>query len=159
MTQPPTDPPTGRPDYPRQELLPQQVRQRRSRTPWLVAAVVLVVAVVGGVVAWQLTSGGGSGDRAAYCQQVRQLSSGGRGGSLGNLDGAGSADRLLARLESIRAVAPSPVRPAWADLLQVISRTAGGRPSGVDVLGAMNDLQTIVADANRNCGTHIHLNF
>ena len=159
MTQPPADFPPGSPDYPRQELLPQQVRPGRRRTWLVVVAAVVVVAVVVGVVVWRLTSGGDSGDRAVYCQRVRQLVNGGSVGGVPGVPGAGSVDKMLERLDSLRAVAPSAVRPAWDDLVATVGHAGQGGQGNVDVLSAMSDLRVIVADANSNCGTHIRDGF
>ncbi len=155
MTQPPADSPSGQPDYPRQELLPQQVQPHRRRTWLIVVSAVVVVAVVCGVVVWRLTSGGDSGDRAAYCQRVRQLVNAGAAGGLAHAPGSGSVDRLLGRLDSLRAVAPPAVRPAWDDLVAAVGHAGPGGPGGFDAVGVLNDVQVIVADANSNCGTHI----
>lgn len=152
MAQPPADSPNWQPDYPQQELLPQQVQRRRRRWPLVVGAAVVVVAVVAGVLVWQL-AGNGGGDRAAYCQRLRAAV--GRGAD--NVGSLQAASGLLARLDEIRAVAPSTVRPQWDDLLRVVGESSGGRPPGGDVLGAMSDLRAIVADANANCGMHLHL--
>lgn len=153
MTQPPADSPIGQPDYPRQELLPQQVQPRRRRT-WLVAAAaVVVVAVVVGVVVWRVTGGGASGDRAVYCQRLRAAVHGGSGADIG---GPRLTGGMLDEIERVAAVAPAAVRPAWDDLLTLAKQvTAGQKESDAVTLSALDDVQTIVSDANANCGLHL----
>ncbi len=159
MTQPPygdMQPPPGEPTpYPRQELLPQRVAPGRSRLPLAIGAVAIVLALVGGLLAWWLLRDDGEQNRAAYCDAVATITHG------GNLQAAASGGPAANRAALARArdLAPSAVRSQWDDLVAIIQGPSNGQLGVATGLRLISDVRSIVADANANCGMHITLPF
>lgn len=139
--------------YPRQELLPQQVAPSRSRLPLVIGAVVVVLVVVAGLLAWFLLRDDGEDTRAAYCDAVRELTND------GDLQGAlsGGLTDAPAAVAKVRDLAPTAVRSEWDDLYDLVQNPPTGGPDITTGLRLVSDLRVIVKDANDKCGTNINL--
>ena len=141
---------SGQPEYPRQELLPQQVKTRRSRLPLLAGAVAVVLLVVGGLVAWRLLA---AGPDAQYCTALRKLTH--NGDLTGAFSGPGRSVR--AQLQHVVHVAPSAVAPSWHTLQQLASHPGRGKLDPGKALQALGAVKTIANDARSNCGLNLQL--
>jgi hypothetical protein len=147
MTLPPH---SDQPQYPRQDLLPQQVQPGRSRLPLVIAAAALVVALVGALVVWWVVHDDGEQNRAAYCSALRDLTRNGNGSLLQTAGSAGAG--VPAALGRLRDLAPSAVENQWDDLVSVVQSMPDGQPDVGQIARALTDLQAIIADADSGCG-------
>ncbi len=157
MTQPPNgdDP---QPQYPRQELLPQEVKRGRRHLPLIIATgalVVLVVLVVSALVMVRAVHDDGAQNRADYCAALRTLTYN------GNLAQAAqnAAQHTPDELTRVRDLAPSSVRGSWDDLVSLVADLSDGQPNVGQAASALSDLKAIVDDANNNCGMKIQVPF
>ncbi len=149
------DAPQGRPVYPQQELLPQEVKPGRSRLPLVIGLVVVFALIAGGVVTWLLLRNTGEDTRAQYCSALRTLTNNGDVTSA-----IGSADASTAEvLQQVLDTAPTAVKPDW-QTLRDLGNTASTSPDNVDIssaLKAYSAYQSIARDARDNCNLTINL--
>lgn len=137
-------------EYPKQELLPQEVRPdlgHRRRRRWLVAAgLVAVVGIVAAVVL-VLTRDDDSG-RAAYCDGLAEVTvDGDLAAALEQADAS-----TLATVEQLAAGAPDAVEDDWDRILDLIEAlNAGGDPTISDAVGVFGAYQAIAQDADEHC--------
>ena len=157
MSQPQDDaglqPGAPEPAYPRQVLLPQEVRPSRSRLPLLLGAVAVAVLLIGGLLTWLLLRDDGESSRAAYCRAMRELT------NEGDLPGAvsgGLADAPAA-IAKVRDLAPDAVRGEWDDLYSLVQNPPSGDVDIATGLRFVSDLRTIVNDARTGCDLQIDL--
>jgi uncharacterized protein HemX len=147
-------PPYGAPparSYPQQELLPQEVKAGRSRLRLIVALVVALALVGGGIAAWLLLRDNGESTRAQYCAAIKKAAPG--GDITSSLEGGQQA--VASQLRTIADLAPKTVADDWKTLTDLFA-SAQKSQSNVnlgDALSAFGALKTIVADSNDNCGT------
>jgi len=135
------------PEYPRQELLPQDVRPTSRRRWWLVAVgLVVVVAVVVGVVL--LLTRDDEAGRSAYCDQLADVTA---DGDLASALEQADATTLEA-VQQLAADAPDAVADDWARILDVVDAlNAGEEPTISDAVGVFGAYQTIAQDAGEHC--------
>ena len=138
------------PQYPQQQLLPQEVQPGRSRLPLLIGLVVVLALVGGGVAAWFLLRDEGENTRAEYCAGLKELTDD------GDLLGvAGAADEsTLAQLEKVADLAPDAVEADWQRLRDLAASEEITASSGIAAYAAF---QSIVRDAEDKCGMDIPL--
>lgn len=134
--------------YPRQQLLPQDVRRgvNRSRI-YLVVAVVLALVVAGGV-AFFLLRDKGEDTRAEYCAELRDLTDN------GDLSSAlsGADQSTLDRFLKIADIAPAAVADDWTRVTSVLQGALDSKTPGLgEALDAFNALRVIAKDAENNC--------
>lgn len=121
----------------------------------LIALVLALVLVVGGVVAYfELSGRGGGGNRAAYCAELRKATHGGQLSKV--LPGQASAANPLGELTKLRNLAPASVGDHWAHLFKVAAQARAGQLP-VDALGLLNDVTAIRDDAKSGCHLDIGL--
>jgi hypothetical protein len=151
---PPPSPgqPPDQPVYPRQELLPQQVKPGRSRAPFVVGLAAVLALAVGGVVVWLVLRDDGEETRAAYCQELRDLTN---DGELLSNDGP-DLDALSDRLERLHEVAPSAVSDDWETLRDAVE-SAGSTADLDALLQAVDALRVIADDAEDNCDLQVNV--
>lgn len=139
-------------EYPQQELLPQDVRPGRSRTPLIIAVVSVVVlaAIVGG--AYLLLRDDGEDTRAAYCDALRELTAD------GDLSAAAAAigPEITDQLQQLIDDAPDSVADDWRKLRELAASDAG-QPDASVTMDALESLQAILADARNNCDLPIEV--
>lgn len=136
--------------YPHQQLLPQEVKPRRSRLPQIIGLVVVLALVAGGLAAWFLLRDDGEDTRAEYCAAFQAFL--GDGDLLGVL---ASADQsTLTQLEKLAELAPTVVDAAWQRLQDLVD---AGELSITGFAAAYSAGQSIVRDAEDNCGMDIPL--
>jgi len=141
------------PSYPRQQLLPHEVKPGRSRRPLAIGRVLALVLVVGGGVAYFLTRDDGEATRQAYCRALRDLT---RGGDLmAAVEGADST--TLDQLNTVERLAPGAVSDDWSTLMSIADAAKGGSPDMAQALTAFNALKVIATDAKQNCGLDLGL--
>jgi hypothetical protein len=141
-------------EYPRQELLPQEVQEPRSRRRWWVVGGVLAVVLVAAATAFLLARDGDDGARAAYCDRLAEVTAD------GDLDAAlAQADEsTVEQVRSLAEDAPGAVADDWGRVVEVAEAVeAGGEPNMSDVVGILGALQAIAADAEDECGLRIDL--
>jgi hypothetical protein len=142
-------------EYPRQELLPQDVRPRRSRTPLVIGIVAILVLAAGAGCAYLLLRDDGEGTRAAYCDQLRELTAD------GDLDAAAAAAtgaELSSQLQQLIDDAPNSVADDWQKLRDLgESVSADGDVDLSAALDAMTSLRAIAKDAQDKCDLPIDL--
>lgn len=154
--QPAPDPGTGgwqqQPSYPRQDLTPQHVQPGRSRLPLVIAAIAVLVAVVGGLGLWWILHDDGEQNRAAYCASLRTLT---HDGDLSAITLNASGGSATALLSEVQRLAPAAVVSEWDDLVSLLVHPPTGQPD--IALGArlVTDLQAIVSDARDKCALTI----
>ncbi|MGI8578348.1 MAG: hypothetical protein ACR2KG_10630 [Nocardioidaceae bacterium] len=153
MTQPPDGYQPAPAQYPQQQLLPQDVQSSRSRKPLIISLIVVLALIVGAVVAWAVLRNNGDSTRAAYCNQLKQVTN---NGNLMGLATSGNAP-TLAQVKKLQQLAPSAVKPQWDDLFALVGRGTTGSTDPSMVLRVLNDFQVIANDASANCGIKINL--
>jgi hypothetical protein len=142
-------PPQG--GYPQQELLPQDVQPGRSRTPLVVALIVVLALVGGGIAAWLLLRDNGESTRAEYCAAIKKVA------PTGDLTSAVAGDQnsISDQAKHLADLAPSSVSGDWKTLEDFVASVEKSRDN-LDVtsaLSALGALKHIVQDSNDNCGT------
>jgi hypothetical protein len=137
--------------YPQQELLPHDVRPRRSRVPLVIGLVVALALVGGGVAAWLLLRDNGEGSRAQYCTEIKTATS---GGDITTALGSGP-QAATAELHKLAALAPDAVAGDWKTLTNLLesAQKSQSSPSITEALSAFGALKSIVTDSNAHCGT------
>ncbi len=142
--------PAAATQYPQQQLLPQDIKPRRSRLPQVIGLVVVLALVAGGLAAWFLLRDDGEDTRAAYCAEFRSFLD--DGDLLGLL---ASADQsTLVQLQKLAELAPAVVDAAWQRLQNLMD---AGELSMTSAAAAYSAGQSIVRDAEENCGMDIPL--
>lgn len=149
-----TQEPPEQPEYPKQELLPQQVDRGPNRTPFIIGLVVVLVIALAAGGAYYLLRDDGEGSRAAYCDQLRTLTKG------GDLSAAAEAvgPNLSAELQRLIDDAPDKVADDWQKLRTIAeSSNDAGDIDMSSALDALEALQTIAKDARSECDLPIEL--
>ena len=137
----------SQPQYPRQNLLPQQVQPPPSRRPLIIGIAVACAVVLVGVVAFLLVRDDGEDTRAAYCAALRDLT---RDGDL--VGAASTADAsTLNELREVRDLAPPAVADDWKRLESAASSAQSGSPDLGKVIEALGAVKVIARDAEDNC--------
>ena len=121
------------------------MQPRRSRLPLIIGAVAVVVAVVAALVVWRVVHDNGEDHRAAYCQQLKRLTSADGLGGLADVAGSGAG--VPKAVTDLVDLAPDSVKSQWNDLRRAL-QSSPEQPSVAQIARAFTDLQTIVADAN-----------
>jgi hypothetical protein len=140
--------------YPQQDLLPQEVQPGRSRKPLVLALIVVLVLIGGGVGAWLLLRDNGESNRAQYCAALKKLIPD------NDLIGAvTSADAsTLDEVKQLSDLAPRAVSKDWTTLNQAMASFQGSSsPDPTLLLPAIGAIQDIVRDANDQCGMDVQL--
>ena len=88
---------TPPPQYPRQNLLPQEVKPGRNRKPLFIAIAVVIALVIAGGIAFLVLRDDGEDTREAYCAALRDLTGDGDVMSALSDADAGTADKLQDR--------------------------------------------------------------
>ncbi len=135
------------PSYPRQQLLPQEVKPGRSRRPLAIGLAVALVLVAGGGIAYYLMRDDGEDTRPAYCSALRDLTHG--GDLMAAVEGADS--KTLTQLDTVERLAPGAVSGDWSTLMSIARDAQGGSPDMAQALTAFNALKVIATDAKQNC--------
>jgi hypothetical protein len=145
-------------EYPQQELLPHVMQPQRSRKGWIIGLVVLVLLVGGGIGAWLVSRGSDDSGRAEYCTALKKLvPDNDLITALTRVDPANS-DQLTNQLKNLVAVAPSSVDQDWQTLEQALTSAVGpGGDNPAAFIPAFTAVQSIIRDANDNCGMSIQL--
>ncbi len=138
------------PQYPRQQLLPQEVQPGRSRLPLFIGLVVMLALVGGGVAAWLLLRDEGEDTRADYCAALKELTND------GDLMGvvASADESTLVQLEEVAELAPGAIDTDWQRLRDLAET---GDFTASTAFAAYAALQSIVQDAENECGMDIPL--
>ena len=141
-------------EYPQQELLPQDVRPGRNRTPLIIAAVAVLVlaAAVGG--AYLLLRDDGESTRSAYCESLTELTAG------GDLSAAAEAmgPEVSEQLQQVIDEAPDAVADDWRRLRDLgTSAASQGDLDASAAIDALESVQAIAADARDECDLPIEL--
>jgi hypothetical protein len=142
------------PVYPKQDLLPQQVASGSNRKPLIIGIAVVLVLALGGVGAYVLMRDNEDADRAAYCDQLRELTKG------GDLSAAMQAfgPELTDELQRLIDAAPDTVADDWQKLHTLFASTNGGEDVDMSrALEAYEAVQTIARDANDECDLPIEI--
>ncbi len=135
------------PSYPRQQLLPQEIKPGRNRRPLAIGLVVVLALVVGGGVAYLLLRDDGEASRQAYCSSLRDLTHG--GDIMAAVEGANA--KTLDHLDEVQQLAPGAVADDWSTLMGIAYDARGGSPDMAQALTAFNALKVIATDAKQNC--------
>jgi hypothetical protein len=141
-------------EYPRQELLPQEIHARRSRTPMVIGLMAVLVLAVAAGGAYLLLRDDGEGTGAAYCDGLRELTSD------GDLDAAMNAvgPEVTAQLQAVIDDAPDSIADDWRKLRDLGEAAGGdGDINMSDALEALTSIRAIAADAEDNCDLPIEL--
>ncbi|MEP6666536.1 MAG: hypothetical protein ABJA81_08830, partial [Nocardioidaceae bacterium] len=102
----------GPANYPRQELLPQEIKPGRNRKPLFIGIGVSLLLIGGGVVAYYAFRDDGEDTRAAYCAALRDVTNN------GDLAAAASGANAstLSDLQAVVDLAPNAVSDDWQTL-------------------------------------------
>jgi hypothetical protein len=149
--------PGDRPDparYPRQELLPQEVRPGRNRTPVFIAIGVAVALIVAGVGAYFVFRDNGEDTRTAYCAALRNVTKN------GDLEAAatGANASTLEDLKAVVDLAPNAVADDWQKLTTFAedAQKSGGPDFG-QAMTAYGALREIASDADSKCSLSLDI--
>lgn len=149
-----TQPPYGSgPDYPKQQLSPQQVAPRRPRWPLIVGAVAVVVVLAGVLITLRVVHDNGERSRAAYCTALRTLTHNGHIVEAFS----GLSEGSTAQIDHLRDIAPSAVKGQWDDVVPLLSRAPTSMPDMALAARVVTDLTAIVNDAKSSCGLSLQL--
>ncbi len=143
----------AQPEYPQQQLLPQEVQPGRSRKPLVLVVAVVLTLVVVGAVAWLVLRDDGEQTRAEYCNTLRQLTN---DGNLMSAIAAPSADSL-SNLNKVIDLAPDAVADDWKRLQDFQSSATSGDLDMSSAVQLLSTFQAIVNDAEDGCGLTIDL--
>ncbi|HEY7045300.1 MAG TPA: hypothetical protein VH419_16640 [Nocardioidaceae bacterium] len=135
--------------YPRQHLLPQEVKPHRNRAPLFVGLGVVLVLIVAGVVTYLVLRDSGEDTRQAYCTELRRLThDGDLAGALQSADASAEQE-----IKKVAGLAPDAVADDWDALVPFVEKAAqSGTPDWGGALMAFNALKVIAQDAKDNCG-------
>ena len=135
------------PQYPRQNLLPQEVKPGRNRKPLFITIAVVIALVIAGGIAFLVLRDDGEDTREAYCAALRDLK--GDGDLMGGLS---SADAATAdKLKTAMDLAPNAVADDWKKLNDAISSSQSGSPDMSEALSLFSSLRAIADDAQSKC--------
>jgi hypothetical protein len=135
------------PQYPRQNLLPQEVKPGRNRKPLFIAIAVVIALVIAGGVAYLVLRDDGEDTRAAYCAALRDLTNNGDLTGAFNGADATTADKLKTAMD----LAPNAVADDWKKLDDAISSSQSGSPDMSQALTLYASLRAIANDAQTKC--------
>jgi hypothetical protein len=137
--------------YPRQELLPHEVRPRKRRVPLVIGLVVTLALVGGGIAAWLLLRDNGDATRAQYCTEITSAT---RGSDITSILGGGPR-AAFAELHKLADLAPTGVAADWKTLTALLESAQKSQSSAnfSAVVAAAEALRSIIADSNAHCGT------
>jgi hypothetical protein len=139
--------------YPQQTLLPHEVKPGKSRKPLVIALVLALVLVVGGVVAWQLLKDNGESTRAAYCSALKSLTN--NGDLTTALSGAGAS--TFGQVNKVVSLAPDAVKSDWTSLQSLATSAQSGNLGYSSALQALSALNAIATDAQSNCSITLNV--
>jgi hypothetical protein len=146
--------PGGQP-YPRQHLLPQEIKPGRNRTPMFLAIGVVLVLVIAGGIAYLVLRDNGEGTREAYCAALRDLTKN------GDLSSAlEQADQST--VDDVRAVmdlAPDAVAGPWKKLDEAVKQLQSGTPDFQQAMALYGALREIASDARQHCDLQLDIPF
>jgi hypothetical protein len=135
------------PQYPRQHLLPQEIKPGRNRRPVFIAIGAALALVIAGGIAYLVFRDDGEGTRAAYCAALKDLTNNGDLASVARQPSA----TLLDDLKTVEDLAPKTVADDWKSLDQGIRQAQSGTPDISQALTLYNALRAISLDAKNNC--------
>jgi hypothetical protein len=139
---------SSQPQYPRQNLLPQEIKPGRNRKPLYIAIAVVIALVIAGGAAYLVLRDDGEGTREAYCAALRDLSD--NGDLMSAVEGADArtADKLKAAID----LAPDVVADDWKKLESAVGDAqSGSSPDMSQALTLFASLRAIAQDAKDNC--------
>ena len=139
--------------YPRQQLLPQEIKPGRNRTPLYIGLGLAMVLVIGGAVAYLTLRSNGEETRAAYCAALRKLTH--NGDLTGAVDGANTS--TLDQIKEVRRLAPNAVSDDWSKLWDIAEQAQSGSPDYSQALTAYNALKVIAQDASDKCSLDLNM--
>ncbi len=141
----PGEPPVN---YPRQELLPQDIKPGRNRKPIFIGIGVALVLIIGGVAAYFVFRDDGEDNREAYCAALRDVTD--NGDLTSALDGADSS--TVSDLQEVVDLAPNAVSNEWKTLTDFVEDAQqSGEPDYGKALNAFTALREIRSDAESKC--------
>ncbi len=143
----PTSPLGSGPQYPRQNLLPQEVKPGRNRAPIFIGIGVVLALVVAGAIAYLVLRDDGEGTRAAYCSALRELTN--NGDVISAVEGADP--RSVDDFKAVVDLAPNAVADDWAKIDKGIRDAQSGSPDMSQALAIFGALRVIAKDAKDNC--------
>lgn len=145
--------PDPAPHYPRQNLLPQEIKAGRNRKPAFIAVGAVLALLIAGGIGYLVFRDDGEDTRQAYCAALRDVTNN------GDLVGAvNSADpTLLEDLKTLMNLAPNAVADDWKKVDQVVSDAQSGSPDLQQALTAYSALKSIATDAKNNCGLDLNI--
>lgn len=143
---------TNRP-YPRQNLLPQEVKPGRSRAPLFIGIAVVLALVIAGGIAYLVLRDDGEDTRAAYCAALRDLTK--NGDLVAAVEGANQS--TVDDLKAVMDLAPNAVAGAWEKLQQGIESAQSGSPDMSQALSIFGALKSISQDAKNNCDLDLNI--
>lgn len=146
--------PGGQP-YPRQHLLPQEIKPGRNRKPMFITIGVVLALVIAGGIAYLALRDNGESNREAYCAALRDLTHN------GDLTSAiDSADQsTVDKIQTVMDLAPDSVADSWRTLDRGIKNAQSGSPDMEQALSLFSALKTIAGDAQDNCNLDLNIPF
>jgi hypothetical protein len=139
-------------EYPQQELLPHVVQPPRSQKGWIIGLVVVLVLLGGGIGTWLILRDGNDSGRAEYCATLKKLVP--DNDIISALVTSPDPSQLADQLKNLVALAPSAVSSNWRTLEEALD---SGTDNQAAFLPAVTAVQSIIRDANDNCGMSIQL--
>jgi hypothetical protein len=146
---------SGGPSYPRQHLLPQEIKPGRNRTPLFIAIGVVLVLVIVGSIGYLALRDNGEDNRDAYCSALRDLTDNGDITSAINDADKATADDIKAVMD----LAPDSVAGDWKTIDKGITSIQSGSPDMGQALELFNALKGIASDAQKNCNLDLDIPF
>ena len=136
------------PQYPRQNLLPQEVKPGRNRKPLFITIAVVIALVIAGGIAFLVLRDDGEDTREAYCAALRDLT--GDGDLMGGLSGADAA--TADKLKTAMDLAPERRRRRLEEARRRdLVRRSPARPDMSEALSLFSSLRAIADDAQSKC--------
>ena len=146
--------PGGQP-YPRQHLLPQEIKPGRNRTPMFVAIGVVLALVIAGGIAFLVLRDNGEGTREAYCAALRDLTKNGDLSSAVEQADQSTVDEVRAVMD----LAPDAVAGAWKSLDEGVKQLQSGTPDLQQAMALYSALRKIASDARQHCDLQLDVPF